>query len=501
MYYFVNENIFTFNSGTEFSAINRQQMFKKQGVKSKIITRNYNSRLHSDIKDHGLKDEDILSMYDFFQNATDIKVKHNKLRYSNIIDKRNYHIVFIDSNSSLIKYHGNTVAKVIIAPATLGEIGMIVYYDRFGNETSKDIYDSRGFKSKTIYFHPNGETGHELIYNISGEPVIEITHMFIEGKVFPTMYKLINYKGKNVRFNTENELFTFFMEEILSDKKDILINDRPSLIEAVANVDTDCNKYQVLHGAHTTDANLGGSNDGKVYENLRPLFSKFLNCYKGIIVSTDLQKHDLQKFFNNIEIFSISDFAVNYIEPSSVKNDKSSNKEMLYIGRLFEDCHIEHLLKITQFVKAEFKDVKLHLVGYFESDDYSKKIKKQIKDMKLENNVIIEGYKLGKDKEKLYQTSDVVISARNSDALGISMLESFSYGKPFICYDVNYGPREFIKNGENGYLVTQGKFHKFAANIIEVMKNSDKMNNSDYYKKLIDLFSYKKVIESWKKLV
>ncbi|MCL0318907.1 glycosyltransferase [Apilactobacillus xinyiensis] len=501
MYYFVNENIFTFNSGTEFSAINRQKMFKKNQLESKIITRNYNNRVHADAKDHGLTDDDFISMYDFFQETTDVKRKHNKLRYSDIIDKRNYHIVGVDNNSSLIKYHGNTVAKVEIAPGTVGEIGTVTYYDRFGNETSKDLYDSRGFKSKTIYLHPNGETGHELLYNLDGKPVMEITHMFIDGKVFPTMYKLLDYKGKNLRFNTEDELFTFFIQELLASKEGVIINDRPSLIEAVANVQTTCHKYQFLHGPHTTDANLGGSKYGKVYDNLRPLFGKFIKNYSGVIVPTLQQKQELQKFFNSISIYNITDFAVDGSKLLDENKHTSDDKNILYIGRLFEDRHIEHLLKITQLVKAEFSNVKLHLVGYFGSKDYSDKIKKQITDMKLDDNVAIEGYQLGEKKAKFYKDADVVVSAGNSDALNISMVEAFTYKTPFVCYDVNYGPRLFVKNGKNGYLVPQGKFNDFAADIINIMKSTDECNDDNDYLESIRNFDFHNFAQQWHKVI
>lgn len=47
---FVNENIFTFNSGTEFSAMNRIKLFKQNNVDAKIVTRNFNPTLHQEIK-------------------------------------------------------------------------------------------------------------------------------------------------------------------------------------------------------------------------------------------------------------------------------------------------------------------------------------------------------------------------------------------------------------------------------------------------------------------
>src|SRR5215475_11852577 len=123
MNYFVNENIFTLNSGTEFSAVQRLQLFHKQGVPAKILTRNYNAQLASDVAHVGLSPEDVLNLYDYFQETTDLPLQNADVRYVETIDKKVYHIEGIDANESLVKYHGETVAKIAIAPSTVGLIG------------------------------------------------------------------------------------------------------------------------------------------------------------------------------------------------------------------------------------------------------------------------------------------------------------------------------------------------------------------------------------------
>jgi len=92
MNYFVNENIFTLNSGTEFSAIKRLKMFKNHQVEAKILTRNYNSQLSGDLKRVGLIHDDVINMYDYFQEVMNVPEKDVDLRYTEKIDKRKYHI-------------------------------------------------------------------------------------------------------------------------------------------------------------------------------------------------------------------------------------------------------------------------------------------------------------------------------------------------------------------------------------------------------------------------
>ncbi len=80
---------------------------------------------------------------------------------------------------------------------------------------AKDIWDRRGFKSSTQYFHPDGAFGPQVFYDRAGKPKIEITRMNVNGELRNTMYKLLDYQGRAWRFDTENEMFVFFMNELM----------------------------------------------------------------------------------------------------------------------------------------------------------------------------------------------------------------------------------------------------------------------------------------------
>lgn len=70
MNYFINENVFTFNSGTEFSALKRLRLFRAHQRPAKIVTRNYNANLSADLERLDLSHADVVNMYDYFQEVT-----------------------------------------------------------------------------------------------------------------------------------------------------------------------------------------------------------------------------------------------------------------------------------------------------------------------------------------------------------------------------------------------------------------------------------------------
>ena len=503
-YFFINENIFTFNSGTEFSAMNRQKLFRKHGVDSKIVTRNYNQGLHQEIAKYGLKDNDIINMYDYFQGTTHVPHHHEKLRYSKIVDKRYDKIIGVNSNYSLLKRGQRTVAKVNIFPLTVGEVGIVSYYDDFGNVTSRDIWDGRGFKSKTQYMHPNGQIGDEIVYNYQGVPVIEITHMYIDHKthrVGPTMFKLLNYKGHNWRFNTEDDMFDFFVDELLKKHPAVVINDRPTLTAVVAKLKYADAKYQLLHNEQTTDASMAGSAKGKLYPVLEPLFHRYLRDYDGLIVPTVQQKQDLARLFPQVPVYAISDTALDSDHMAKTAKHLKSKRpnHMVYVGRIAHDKHIDQLIQIASFAKNQVPDLQLQIVGYFESPKYEKQCKAEVKRLGMQKSVKFVNYAIGKRKAKLLNDAKVMVQTSFGEGMSMSLINGLEYGIPEVAYDVNYGPNNIIQNDLNGYLVPQGNVREAARHVAKIMTD-DSLNHklSQGALKKAKLFNDDAIIKQWR---
>ena len=119
MNYLVGENIFSLNSGTEFSQMQRYKAFKAAGIPTKIVVRNYNRFLGQTLEANHIDPHDVINMYDFFQGTTDVPRKKQNLRLLKSIPLADYHINGIDNNHSLIQDEGKTIAIVHVMPATV----------------------------------------------------------------------------------------------------------------------------------------------------------------------------------------------------------------------------------------------------------------------------------------------------------------------------------------------------------------------------------------------
>ena len=180
-----------------------------------LVTKRYETHLHTYVEQKGLLGK-VLNMYDYFQKAIEIPVVDLHVRLSDMFDKSIYKIKGIDNNQSDIYINDSKVAEVRIAPLTVQLIGEVIWLNVAGDPVSKDIYDRRGFLSSTQYYHLDGQMGHQVIYDVTGKPVIEVSNMAIDGVNHVTSYKLLDYQGANYLFVNEDELWEFFKQELES---------------------------------------------------------------------------------------------------------------------------------------------------------------------------------------------------------------------------------------------------------------------------------------------
>ena len=78
-------------------------------------------------------------MYDYFQGTTAVERKEQPLRLLDQIPLDEYHIEGHGPNYSTINHAGRELARINVMPATVGLVNDILYYDRFGNTTAREI--------------------------------------------------------------------------------------------------------------------------------------------------------------------------------------------------------------------------------------------------------------------------------------------------------------------------------------------------------------------------
>ena len=69
MNFFVNEGLAAQGSGIEHAQVQRGKLFRKNGQSFKIVTRVFNPNGHRDLLAWGLKDAEVINMYDYYAHT------------------------------------------------------------------------------------------------------------------------------------------------------------------------------------------------------------------------------------------------------------------------------------------------------------------------------------------------------------------------------------------------------------------------------------------------
>lgn len=214
-----------------------------------------------------------------------------------------------------------------------------------------------------------------------------------------------------------------------------------------------------------------------------------------IIVASKYMKYCLEK--NGFDPSKI-EIIPYFTQPNTVLSpEKCSDNVILFVGRLHWTKGLQYLLKALSYIKEPFK---LLICG---EGPYEEKAKKLVEDLDLSEKAEFIGWVDRYNLAKYYLMSSlVVIPSLWPEPFGIVGIEAISYAKPVVAFDVG-GISEWLKDGENGFLVNCGDSRALAEKILILLQNKDlalelgeqgkklwatKFSKEIHLKKLIEIF-------------
>ena len=230
----------------------------------------------------------------------------------------------------------------------------------------------------------------------------------------------------------------------------------------------------------------------------------FLRKFFWKLVSIKIHKitfpsNDLYEQFMKLNIFEekkmsvLYDPVISYKEISKLKNVGELSKRfkennyILCIGRLTKQKNFSFVINNFKFIKKKFKDIKLVIVGEGELKD---KIRKQIINLNLQNEVILEGFQ--QNVYKYLKNAKVFILSSLWEEIGFVIVEAAACNVNIISSDCKNGPKEFLKSGRGGYLFENNNSSEFLLKFEEFMNDSDneKLKKKILTKKETKKFSF-----------
>ena len=136
---------------------------------------------------------------------------------------------------------------------------------------------------------------------------------------------------------------------------------------------------------------------------------------------------------------------------------------ILCTGELNENKNQKTVISAVSALREQYPEILLLLAGNGPSEE---NLREQIRELKLEENVCMIGYRT--DLEWFTNACDLVVSASFREGMPLNIMEAMICGKPVIA-SYNRGHRELVQDGINGYLVRPDDVNGIACKVEELI--------------------------------
>ena len=188
-----------------------------------------------------------------------------------------------------------------------------------------------------------------------------------------------------------------------------------------------------------------------------------IKLYDQIVILTEDDKNVNWK--NNSKVTVIS----NPIAKLANKESLLEKKKIVTAGHLIKVKNHSSLINVFCLVIKKHPEWELDIYG---DGELKEQLTKEIYKNGLTNHVFLKGYK--PHLQEVLNGYSIFVLSSIYEGMPMVILEAMSCGLPVISYDCPYGPKQLIKDGENGYLVPVNDEAMMARKICDLIENDDK---------------------------
>lgn len=284
----------------------------------------------------------------------------------------------------------------------------------------------------------------------------------------------------------------------------ILIKKKYMVIKYIINCDSRYvistrYDFSVLLSKYGNSGAIKIAQEHHYHNNDKKYINILKNKYYGIdylFALTKKLENDYNKFLINNDHTKVI-LVPNMLYAIPNKESKLDKKNIITVSRL--DYGKRNDAIISAFAKIEDKDYKLYIIG--DGKEYDN-LSNMIKELGLEDRVILTGYKNKEEIEKYMLESCLFLMASETEGLPMVLLEAMSYGLPCIAYEVASGVNDIIDNNINGYVIKNRNEDEYVEKIEEII--NDFKTRKRFGKAAKDKsmeFCKEKIVNIWKKVL
>ena len=169
---------------------------------------------------------------------------------------------------------------------------------------------------------------------------------------------------------------------------------------------------------------------------------------------------------------------VNIHKFDAVEIKKSRTFKVIFVGRIHPQKGLVYLLEALSRVKKEPNTFEVHLIG---TGELEAELQERSKILGLDKIVKFRGKIYGDDLIKEYKSAHLFVLPSLYEGQPLTLLEAWAAKLPVIVTDVG-GNKDFVIEGENGYIIPAKDVNKLADTLLKAIKNKElsKMGEKGY---------------------
>lgn len=190
-----------------------------------------------------------------------------------------------------------------------------------------------------------------------------------------------------------------------------------------------------------------------------------------------------------------------YVIPNALPFELSEasnlqSKQAIAVGRYNNAKGYEYLVEAWQIVHQKHPDWTIHIYG---SGELKEQVKSLIEGSNMQDTMLMHE-PTDNIREKYLESSICVVSSRY-EGFSMVILESMVCGVPVISFDCPHGPRNIIRNGEDGILVEYLNTQALADSICQLIEHPKlRIELGKKAQENIQRFSRDRIMKLWTNL-